>query len=402
MVTSLYYYLIIYFSCDLEYELITFPLIVQVQGGRPPIEDRFSEMVRGARSSSGNDELSNSKHGSIAKAYVDDREARSLSGNDELSNSKHGSVAKASVNDRLQGGDRFDSMVRAARSSTGNDELSNSKHGSVAKAQVNDRLQGGDRFDSMVRAARSSTGNDELSNSKHGSVAKAQVNDRLQGGDKFDAMIRAARSSSGTDDEPVDRFDAMVRGVKPGRDELGSSKHGNVTKAMVGDRDVAMKKAKSMNATTGGGTGRFDSMRRFRSDDLGRSLNGRSTFGDDDLGGSRHGGKDKALPSPNDRSPRDLFGRNATSIATATSPLSPLSPTAKSTTSTPTSPFDRFDSMVRKAKGQNDDHNFDRQPTSLLPPSPPIEGDAGSSNRPSAMDVLKEIVSNSYTVTFTL
>ena len=256
-----------------------------------------------------------------------------------------------------------------------------------------------------------SSGNDELSNSKHGSVAKALVGDRsLGGGDKFDALVQGARSSSGAQDEPTDRFDAMVRGVRSSAegDELGSSKHGSVAKALVGDRDVAMKRAKSMNATTGGGVGRFDSMRRHRPDDLGRSLNGRgrATFGcecDDDLGGSKHGGADKALNSPYDHSsPRDLFGRNRTATTTATTTATAVTTTARTIPAASSPLLDRFDSMFRKARGEMDDkdNGNDRRLASLPPPPPaPSEGRAGStreggagSTRVSAMDVLKEIV----------
>ena len=229
--------------------------------------DRFSEMVRSAQSSSGNDELSNSKHGSVAKAQVDDREALLLD-NDELNSSKHGSVAKAQVNDRLQGGDKFDAMVRAARSSTGNDELSNSKHGSVAKAQVNDRLQGGDRFDSMVRAARSSTGNDELSNSKHGSVAKASVNDRL-----VDVV------------QSIDKFDSLVIKARSGNDELSNSKHGSVAKAHVEDRGARLS---SDNDELG--NSKHGSVAKSSVNDRGARL-----AGNDDLGSSKHGNVTKDL-----------------------------------------------------------------------------------------------------------
>ena len=120
------------------------------------------------------------------------------SGNDELSNSKHGSVAKALVGDRsLGGGDKFDALVQGARSSSGaQDEPT-------------------DRFDAMVRGVRSS-GGDELSNSKHGSVAKALVVDRevrLLGNDD----LGSSKHGNVTKDLVIERLDALVCTFYPKR-----------------------------------------------------------------------------------------------------------------------------------------------------------------------------------------
>ena len=257
--------------------------------------------------------------------------------------------------------DRFAATVRKARSNT-DDNWDNSLHSYVEMSDAGGVF---DKFDQMVQRAKYSGGGDDLGGSKHGSVAKSN------------AAVRSAMMVGSASGEGFDKFDQMVQRAKysGGGDDLGGSKHGSVAKSNATVRTllVKQKSMNSMNATTGGGMGRFDSMRR-RSDDIGVSLNGRSVSFGDGLSASCHGSV--AKEAVRDRAAAlgmETGEHDGPSLSDGLVP-----------------PSDRFEAMVR-GEPRRGEQGGDGQGSGQ--PGGPLEAVAAATpvRRISAMDILNQM-----------
>ena len=187
--------------------------------------------------------------------------------------------------------------------------------------------------------------------------AKEKNNDQVV--DRFDALISKAKKGKGEEDERPNKFDALIplkAKSQSADDNLretlsnegftndgvsmvdpGSSSHGSTfskSDGMFGSfqsekSTMKMKSALSMNATTGGGKGRFDSLRKR--DDLGRSLHGRVKFVDDlghSLGKDSVSGK-SILESAGDKPPKRpsmMRAHSETNLSYRSSPFDALIP----------------------------------------------------------------------------
>ena len=257
-------------------------------------DDIFERMARTAKTAG----MGTSKHGPSPTHAHPTSPTTHYAADDDLEGSVHGAIHKADADGRTANlttsptyglpsppsGHHVNDLDRSSHDTM-------NKSNAAGRAAMHRRVQsandfgGHDRWDKLVRISNADCqGGDPLTSSRHGAAGKGsgEIVDRL------DALARLARGKTGSSDGGGGDYD------------LESSCHGSVSKA----NPSARKSMLSLSATTGGGTGRFASLRRdgdASTNALGRSLNGRAfalaraqSQESDDLGSSTHGAIAKA------------------------------------------------------------------------------------------------------------